>query len=378
MTSEIIGRVLKDRRTKNLTRRLRPGDIALIYHADLDITSAYNLVECHVAAVVNAQKSITGRYPNGGPTVLLDAGIPLYDEAGFEAFSAIPEGSSCKIVGGALHYGNGKSVPARLLTRDVVEAELAEARKNLHVELDHFARNTLEHLANEEWLLYDPVETPALKTQFNDRHVMIVVRGHGYKEDLAMLGEYLRDVRPVLVGVDGGADALLEARLQPHVILGDMDSVSDTALTCGAELVVHGYPRGDSRGVPGMERVDALGIHASVLHSAGTSEDVAMLLADALGARLIVAVGTHFSLEEFMDKGRNGMASTFLTRLRIGSRLVDAKGIARLYEGQRIRLRDFALILLAAACPIVAVIFITNPGRAILQFVEVWLRYHFH
>jgi uncharacterized membrane-anchored protein len=371
-----FARVIKDRRTKNLTKRLRPGDIALIHHIDLDTTAARTLVECRVSAVVNASPSISGRYPNRGPSMLLDAGIPVLDSVGEEAFDLAPDGRRAALEEDCLRFEDGSCLHGVRLTRERVNERMEAARENLSFELDHFARNTLEYLNNEKGLLFDPVEVPQLRTRFADKHVLIVVRGEGYKEDLALLSDYLRDVHPVLLAVDGGADALLEARLRPDVILGDMDSVSDNALRCGAELVVHGYRQGDARGVPGLERIQTLGLKAQVFHAAGTSEDVAMLMAEELGARLIVAVGTHFSLEDFLDKGRRGMASTFLTRLRIGSKLVDAKGIARLWTGQRVRLREMSLVVFAAATPILAVLLLSDQGRNVLQFVGVWLRYH--
>lgn len=378
MPSVNRARVLKDRRTKNLTRRLRPGDIALIHHTDLDTTAARALVDCRVAAVVNAAPSISGRYPNRGPTVLLAAGIPLLDAVGEEAFEAAPDGRPATLEGNTLRFVEGVCLSGVLLDEARVEALMEAARANLSTELDRFARNTLDYLNQEKSLLFDPIDAPALRTRFADRHVLIVVRGEGYKDDLALLTDYLSDVRPILLAVDGGADALLEARLKPHLILGDMDSVSDAALRCGAELVVHGYARGDARGAPGLERLQRLGLEAQVFHAAGTSEDVAMLLADALGARLIVAVGTHFSLEDFLDKGRRGMASTFLTRLRIGSKLVDAKGIARLWTGQRLHLREIALLIFAAASPVLAVLYLSDAGRAWLKFFSYWVRLHFH
>jgi uncharacterized membrane-anchored protein len=375
-------RVLKDRRTKNLTRRLQPGDIVLLCHTDLDTTAARTLVEKQVAAVVNAVPSISGRYPNRGPEVLMRAGIPLIDAVGMEAFEAAKDGASAVLEGGTLRFEDGTCVEGLLFTPELLEEQLSAARANLSVELDHFARNTLAYLDNEKGLLFDAIDVPKLTTRFANRHVLIVVRGEGYKDDLALLHNYLLDARPVLLAVDGGADALLENRLKPDVILGDMDSVSDAALRCGAELVVHGYTRGDHRGAPGLERIEALGLHATVFPSPGTSEDVAMLMADELGASLIVAVGTHFSLEEFLDKGRAGMASTFLTRLRIGSKLVDAKGIARLWTGQRPRLRELAFLLFAAATPIVAVLALSQTGQTLLQTVNVavslWMRRHLH
>jgi uncharacterized membrane-anchored protein len=369
-------RVLKDRRTKNLTKRLRPGDIAFIHHVDLDTTAARALVDCRVGGVVNAVASISGRYPNRGPSVLLAAGIPILDEVGEESFDRADDGAMAALDGDCLRFADGFCLHGKALTEELVAEQMDGARANLSVELDHFARNTLEYLNNEKGLLFDPVNVPQLKTRFADRHVLIVVRGEGYKDDLAQLTPYLEEVRPVLLAVDGGADALLENRLRPDVILGDMDSVSDDALRCGAELVVHGYAPGDARGAPGLKRIEELGLTATVFHSAGTSEDVAMLLADELGARLIVAVGTHFSLEDFLDKGRRGMASTFLTRLRIGAKLVDAKGLARLWSERRIRVRELWPVIVAAISTMVALLALSEQGRNVLQIVGVWFRYH--
>ncbi len=375
MASPSPQRVLKDRRTKNLTRRLKPGDIAVIHHADLDTTAARVLIDCKVSAVVNAAQSITGRYPNRGPALLLEAGIPLIDNAGDQVFVKIVDGSSGSVVGDSLRFVDGTCVAGVLMTTELLGEKMAAARANLNTELDHFARNTLAFLDNEKGLLFDPVDAPRLKIDMADRHVLIVVRGDGFKDDLAMLNDYLLDARPILLAVDGGADALLEAKLKPDIILGDMDSVSDTALRSGAELIVHGYPRGDERGAPGLARIRELGLTATVFHAQGTSEDVAMLLADELGARLIVAVGTHFSLEEFLDKGRAGMASTFLTRLRIGSKLVDAKGVARLFERQRPHLNLLALLVFAFTTPIIAVALVSPMGQVLLRWLTVWFQH---
>lgn len=370
-------RIRKDRRTKNLTKRLQSGDIAVIHHPDLDSTAARALIDCRVAAVVNALPSITGRYPNRGPEMLIEAGIPLLDAIGEEAFEALPDGATGILEDNTLCVSQGVCPTGERLTPESVAEKMQVARANISAELDKFARNTLNYLNNEKSLLFDALDIPPLKTKFADRHALIVVRGEGYKDDLALLQEYLRDVRPVLLAVDGGADALLEWKLKPDVILGDMDSVSDAALKSGAELIVHGYAKGDKRGAPGLERLETLGVKAQVFHAPGTSEDIAMLLADELGAKLIVAVGTHFSLEDFLDKGRGGMASTFLTRLRIGSKLVDAKGIARLWSKQRPRLRELGLVVLAAASPIVAVFLLSPSGRNWLRMIGVSLGLHF-
>jgi uncharacterized membrane-anchored protein len=219
------------------------------------------------------------------------------------------------------------------LTLERVQEKMREARSNLRAELAQFVRNTLSYVEREEGILYEPTQVPPLRTNFRDQHVLVVVRGEGAAQDLTTIRSYVRDMRPVLVGVDGGADILLKAGLRPDVIVGDMDSASAEALRCGAELVVHAYARANEpRIAPGLERIRSLGLDAKVFPCAGTSEDAAMILSHEKGAQLIVAVGTHFGLVDFLEKAREGMASTFLTRLKLGSTLVDAKGVNKLYR----------------------------------------------
>lgn len=372
----VQGILRADRRTKRLVQRLRPGDIALIHHADLDAMAARSLADCRVAAVVNAVPFITGRYPNLGPSILLEAGIPMLEGVGEEFFrtAAAHEGRTATLEEHRLILADGIEAQGTLLSAEQVEARMDAARSNIGNELDAFARNTLAYLAEEKALLIDPVDVPKLSTRMKGRHALVVVRGEGYREDLHAIQHYLRDVRPVRIGVDGGADALLDLGLKPDVIIGDMDSVSDEALRCGAELVVHGYARG-SREAPGMARLRKLGLAAHVFHVPGTSEDAALLLADESGASLIVAVGTHFSLVDFLDKGRGGMASTFLVRLRIGSKLVDAKGIGRLWSERR-RPAGLEIVAIAAAAMFpVVVVAINSPFlRTLLNAGRLWLR----
>src|SRR4051794_36946191 len=339
-----VGIARLDRRTKRLTKRLRPGDIAVIDHVDLDRVGAEGLVAARVAAVVNAAPSISGRYPNLGPEILLTAGIPLLDAVDAEIFTEVREGDSVRLLDDTLYAADGRVVAkGEPQTPDTVASAMAEARAGLAVQLEAFASNTMEYLKRERDLLLDGVGVPDIRTGIEGRHALVVVRGYNYREDLVALRHYVREYKPVLIGVDGGADALIEEGLKPHLIVGDMDSVSDAALRCGAEIVVHAYRDGSA---PGLTRVQDLGIDPVVFPAAGTSEDVALLLADDKGASLIVAVGTHATLVEFLDKGRSGMASTFLTRLRVGGKLVDAKGVSRLY---RTRIPAYMLFLLIAA-----------------------------
>jgi len=351
-----------DRRTKDLTKRLRPGDIAVIDHQDLDRVSAEALVACRPAAVVNAATSISGRYPNLGPEILMAAGIPLLDSAGPDVM-AIKDGTELVLDEGSVRSEEATLATATLLDNEAVQDAMNQARLGLSDQLEAFAANTMDYLRKERELLFDGVGVPDITTDLDDRHVLIVVRGYHYKEDLQTLRHYIREYKPILIGVDGGADALIEARHKPDLIVGDMDSVSDDALRCGAEIVVHAYRDGRA---PGLERVRSLGVEPVVFPATGTSEDVAMLLADDKGAQLIVAVGTHVTLVEFLDKGRSGMASTFLTRLRVGGKLVDAKGVSRLYRA-RISGWSLVLMLTVGLFALGAALWSTDGGRALLQ-----------
>ena len=362
-----------DRRTKDLTKRLRPGDIAVIDHVDLDKVSAEALVACRPAAVVNVAASISGRYPNLGPEILVAAGIPLLDGVGSKVMEALDEGDSVHLDEARLLKGSTVVCEGTIQDADSVQAAMLEARAGLNDQLESFAHNTMDYLVQERELLLDGVGVPDVRTKFEGRHALIVVRGYHYKEDLQILRHYIREYRPLLIGVDGGADALVDARLKPDMIVGDMDSVSDRALTSGAEIVVHAYRDGRA---PGLERVRALGVDPVVFPATGTSEDVAMLLADDKGASLIVAVGTHATLVEFLDKGRAGMASTFLTRLRVGSKLIDAKGVSRLYRS-RISGAWLFFMLAVGILALGAAMWATDGGKAFLQvfgarFDDLW------
>jgi uncharacterized membrane-anchored protein len=366
----IRGTARVDHRTKNLLVRLLPGDIAAIDHEDIDRIAAEGLIQRGPAAVVNARRSSTGRYPNLGPLLLVSAGIPLIDDVGPEVMD-IPEGAILSIEDGRIYrdeIGGLEVGKGTVLTIETVEHTLDQAKQGIATEIERFAENTIGYIKDERDVLIEGTRLPEVKTDFHGRHVLVVVRGYGYKEDLRALRAYVRETSPLLVAVDGGADALLDFGLKPHMIIGDMDSVTTEALLCGAELVVHAYPGGEA---PGLERLEALGIPNVVFGATGTSEDIAMLLAFEHGAELIVAVGTHANLIEFLDKGRKGMASTFLTRLRVGPILVDAKGVSRLYRG-RVRRRDLIMLLTAALLTMAIVVGLSEPMR--LTIAVYWER----
>lgn len=371
---EVHGIARVDTRTKRLVRRLEYGDVAVIDHEDIDRIAAEALIDCKVAAVLNAAKSTSGRYPNLGPGILIEAGIPLIDGLGSQIMS-VAEGSELVIRRDGSVTSDGDVVAQGCWqTPETNTANMEEARAGLPLQLKAFASNTMEYVEAEQDLILDGVGVPDVHTRFAGKHALVVVRGYQYKEDLEALRPYIREYRPVIIGVDGGADAVLEAGYKLDMIVGDMDSVSDRALRSGAEIVVHAYRDGRA---PGQKRVQDLAVPHVIFPATGMSEDIAMLLADAQGAQMIVAVGTHSTLVEYLDKGRRGMASTFLTRLQVGGKLVDAKGVSQLYRS-RISNWQVAFLVCAGAAAIGAAMAATSAGQVTFHLVGVWLSNIFH
>ena len=357
--------------------------MAVIDHEDLDRVAAEGLVDAGVAGVVNASASISGRYPNLGPLILADAGVPLIDHVGPLLMEKVHEGDVLRLEGDRV-FVNERLVAVGILQDHVsIRRSMETAQSALGQRFESFARNTLEYMAEERDLLFGGSGLPDLRHAMAGRPVLVVVRGYSYREDLAALRAYIRDVRPVLLCVDGGADALMDEGYVPDLILGDMDSVSDRALETAlrrrgepTEIVLHAYADGHA---PGQARLERLGVPYTVVRSAGTSEDVAFLLAHEKRADLIVAVGTHGNLREFLDKGRGGMSSTFLVRLRVGEILVDAKGVSRIYGARAFRKLDALLLVGSAVFAMLVVIWISPPLRLYLtQLAEQLREWFFH
>jgi uncharacterized membrane-anchored protein len=359
-----------DRRTKDLVKRLGRNDIAVIDHIDMDRVSAEGLLETGIEVVVNAAPSISGAYPNVGPLLLVRGGVRLLDNVGQEVFERVREGEEIEVVGDDVIKNGVVVASGTRMTVDIVEAAMEDAKAGLGEQLDRFARNTLEFLEKEKALLTEGTGIPETRTRFAGRHVLVVVRGYDYKEDLQALRPYIREMRPILIGVDGGADAIMESGFMPDIIVGDMDSVTDAALRSGAELIVHAYADGRC---PGMERLDGLGLTGIPWPLSATSEDLALLLAHEAGADLIVAVGTHANLVEYLDKGRKGMASTFLVRLKVGPRLVDAKGVSKLWKAS-VKPSQLVYLVAAALTVVTTVILISPPARSFIMLLVLRLR----
>jgi uncharacterized membrane-anchored protein len=368
---EFTGPARLDRRTKNLTRRLRPGDIAVIDHRDLDRVSAEELIDAGTRVVVNCSPSQTGRFPNPGPLLLVRGGVQLVDVEGLDLFDELSEGELVSVRGGRVFRNGTCLASGRELGERELVAALSEQRGRVTEALEQFADNTMRYLRDEGRLLSEGIDFPSLRTSFRDRHALVVARGPGMKRDLAIVRPYIRDFKPVLVAVDGGADALLEMGVKPHVIVGDMDSVSDKALRSGAELLVHAY-RGNGN-APGAARLDALDVPYHSVAAPGISEDLALLLAYEKGAELIVAVGTHLNLIEFLERDRAGMSSTFVTRLKVGEILVDAKGVSRLVS-RRLAMGWFVVLALVGLAAIVVAIAVSPTLRHVIDLLSLRLR----
>jgi uncharacterized membrane-anchored protein len=362
---KIKGQVKLGIKTKQLVKELTGGEIAVINHQDIDQVAACSLVKADVKAVINAQPSISGKYPNLGPQKLLEAGVPVVDRVGKDIFDQLEAGDKVKLKNSQIIKNNKVINSGELLTVSEVADKLEETRENMEDELNKFIDNTLTYAKQEKDLILD-LETQKVKTDLAGKPVLIVVRGKNYREDLEAVTSYIKEVDPVLIGVDGGADALIEYGFIPDMIIGDMDSVSDQALQRETELLVHAYPDGRA---PGMSRINKLGLEADKFPAPGTSEDIAMLLAYEQKAELIVAVGTHTHMIDFLEKGRPGMASTFLVRLKVGNKLVDAKGVSKLYNTS-FKPRYAAQLAVAFLVPIL-IIGIVSPS--IYQLVKLFV-----
>ena len=368
VVNELSGPVRLSRRTKRLVKTLTPGAITVLDHRDVDRVSAEDLIACGVLAVVNCSPSSTGVYPNMGPLLLVQAGIHLVDLPDDKLFDTLKDGEKITVRGGDVLRGDRIVASGTVQEPAAVRAATDERRREIGDALEAFAQNTIEHMLEERELLSGRIELPRFDTDFRDRPALIVVRGVDHQKDLRMLRPYIRDVKPAILAVDGGANAILEEGFQPDMIVGDMDSATEDALRCGAELVVHAFPDGRA---PGRDHLEELGLPYKLLPAPGTSQDVAMLIAAEKGAQLIVSVGSQFNLVEFLDKNRRGMASTFLTRLRLGEILVDAKGVSRLYQ-PRPGIRPLVVVAFAGLLCLLAIVLLTPALRDVADLL--WLK----
>ena len=355
------------RRTGDLLRRVGPGDIVVFNQLDLDRRTADALVAAHVAGVVNASASISGRFPNLGPEILVSHGIPLLDGVGVAVLHDVKEGARLRLHGGVVYAGERELAKGVEQTRESVADQLIEAKAGMSAQLEAFSANTIEFLRRERTMILDGVGVPELYEPMTDREVLVVAPGHGHAEDLRRLRRYIGEHKPILIGVESGADTLCAAGYRPKVIVGDPDGIRTETLQCGAEVVV---PADTDGHAPGLERIQDLGIGAVTFPASGNAEDLALLLADAHGASLVVTVGSQATLAEFLDRGRSGSnPSMFLTRLKLGSRLVDGKAVATLHRA-RVSTGAVVLLVFAVLLALVIALVVSEAGQVYLHWMS--------
>jgi uncharacterized membrane-anchored protein len=361
-----------ERRSKVLLPRLKPGDVAVLDHLDLDRATAQALVDSGVAAVLNASPFLSGRYPALGPVLLADAGVVLLDRV--EGVDQIPDGARVRVHDEVVYVEGAAVALGRPVDAAVLAAEMDQARAGLGTQLDTFTHNSAAFLRREEGLLLHGEGLPTLVTRIAGRPVIVVVDGAELTARLKTVRTFIKERRPVLVGVDGGAEALRAAGHTPDVVVlntgPDAPELPPKATLRAARDVVVRVERGDRRPVEQLERI---GVRAARVETAATTEDVALLLAFASEAQVIVGVGTHATLDEFLDRQRSGLASTYLTRLRVGQRLVDASAVPLLYSG-RLRPRHLFLAILVGLLALAVALATTPVGQEWFSDLETWVR----
>ncbi|UFN45249.1 putative cytokinetic ring protein SteA [Nocardioides okcheonensis] len=350
------------RRTAALLGRLGPGDVAVLDHLDLDRETAQALVDAGVVGVVNAGPMISGRYANLGPQLLVEAGVVVVDNAGTEVFDRLKDGAGVRIHAGVVHAGDTLVATARELTPELVRSEMTAARSGLAAQLESFTHNSTEFLRREQDLLLHGHGVPRTQTSMAGRPVVVVVRSHGWEAELRGIKAFVREQRPVLIGVDHGADALASAGHRPDVVVvtGGTDDLPSGGVLRKARDVVVLVERDAPRSV--TENFERMGIRPLRFETSATTEDAALLLAAAREPALVVGVGMHATLDEFLDRRRTGLASTFLTRLKLGPDLVDAAAIPRLYDGA-VRPRHLLGAVVAGVLAVAAAISVTPVGQ---------------
>jgi uncharacterized membrane-anchored protein len=362
----ITGVARVDRRTRELLRRIGPGDIVVLDQIDLDRVTADALVEAEVAAVLNAAPSISGRFPNLGPEVLVAAGIPLVDGVGGEVFHRLKDGTRVRLHEGVLYAGERRIASGTEQFPESIADQMIEAKAGMSTQLEAFSANTIEFLRHERTLILDGVGVPEIRVPLRDRHVLVVAPGKGHAGDLKALKKYMAEHRPVLIGVDAGADTLRERGYWPDIVVGDPHGIDPETLKSGAEVVVPAQPDGHA---PGLARIQDLGIGAVTFPASGNAEDLALLIADSHEASLVVTVGFQATLREFLDHGRAGSnPSTFLTRLKLGTKLVDGKAAAALHRS-RVSLGAVVLLILAALAVVAVALLTSAVGSVYLHWL---------
>jgi uncharacterized membrane-anchored protein len=345
-----------------LLRRVGPGDVAVLDVVDLDAGTAEQLVRRGVVAVVNASPSTSGRYPNRGPAVLVDAGVALLDDVGSEVFRTLSDGEQVRVAGDALLVGQRVVARGCPQSAESVAASAEHARAGLAAQLTDLTANTTALLLDSREQLLEGVGIPGTRTVLRGRHVLVVTGS--YDGDLGLLKEYLRQHRPVLVGVDDGADLLLERGLRPDVVVGQPEALSDAAVRVARDVVV-------PHESPGRSRLEAHGVQPVSFRAAAASEDMALLVVAAQEPALVVAAGLPLSVEHLLDRGREAGAAGLLTRLHVGDRLVSPVAAAELSPASALW-PAVLLLLVAVVALVLTVLTVTPSGLDLGRMASRW------
>jgi uncharacterized membrane-anchored protein len=366
----VIGTARVDRDIDRLLRRVCPGDIVVLDVLDLDRITADALVDAEIAAVVNASPSVSGRYPNLGPEVLVANGVTLIDETGPEVFKKIKDGAKIRLYNGGVYSGDRRLIRGTERTDQEIADLMQEAKSGLVAHLEAFAGNTIEFIRSESPLLIDGIGIPDVDVELRRRHVVVVAEEDDAADDLKRLKPFIKEYQPVLIGVGTGAEVLRKAGYRPQLIVGDPSNLSTEVLKCGAHVVLPADADGHA---PGLERIQDLGVGAMTFPAAGSPTDLALLLADHHGAALLVTAGHSANIETFFDRSRqHSNPSTFLTRLRVGEKVVDAKAVATLYHN-RISSGAIALLILTMLITVIVALWVSRTDTLVLHWaVDYW------
>jgi uncharacterized membrane-anchored protein len=354
-----------DKNTKRLLSRVGPGDIVILDEVDLDRVTADALVAADVLAVVNASTSISGRFPNLGPELLAASGITLIDDVGVEVFKRIKDGAKIRVDEGGLYSGERRLAKGTELGEREIADLMIDAKTGLVDHLEAFSGNTIEFIRSESPLIIDGVGVPDVDIRIEGRHVVVVADGPDHVADLKRLKPFIKEYQPLMVGVDGGADTLMDMGYRPDLVVGDPEGMKSATLKSGAQVVLPADPDGHA---PGLERIQDLGIGAMTFPAAGSAADLALLLVNHHEAALIVTVGHAASIDEFFDRSlRESNPSTFLTRLKVGPKLVDSKAVATLYRS-RVSGAAVALLILAALIAVIVAVLMSSAGTEVIDW----------
>jgi uncharacterized membrane-anchored protein len=366
----VIGTARVDRDIDRLLRRVCPGDIVVLDVLDLDRITADALVDAEIAAVVNASTSVSGRYPNLGPEVLVANGVTLIDETGPEVFKKIRDGAKVRLYNGGVYSGDRRLIRGTERTDQEIADLMQEAKTGLVAHLEAFAGNAIEFIRSESPLLIDGIGIPDVDVELRHRHVVVVADEDHAADDLKRLKPFIKEYQPVLIGVGTGAEVLRKAGYRPQLIVGDPSELSTEVLKSGAQVVLPADADGHA---PGLERIQDLGVGAMTFPAAGSATDLALLLADHHGAALLVTAGHSANIETFFDRARqHSNPSTFLTRLRVGEKVVDAKAVATLYHN-RISGGAIALLILTMLITVIVALWVSRTDTMVLHWaVEYW------